>query len=93
VTQLINTGESVEERLEDIHISDQTNVPDKQEEEIRQNAVGRIVCAYHPGRVREKVFRVQKVNCNADPLGSDSHAASYMPRPLGVFHRQNILQS
>jgi hypothetical protein len=76
-----------------MHISDQTNVPDKQRGEIRQNDVDRVVCAYHPGRVREKVHRVQNVNDNTNPLGSDSRAASYMSRPLVVFHQENILPS
>ena len=83
----------MEGRLQDIHISGQIDIPDKQKGDGRQIVVHRIVCAYHPGVVREKVLRAQNVIYNTDSLTSDSHAASYMSRPLGVFHQQDILQS
>jgi hypothetical protein len=92
VTQMINTGGIVEERLEDLQISDQINASDEQKRGFRQN-LDRVVCTYHPGRVREKVFRIQDVICNTDPRGSDSHVVSYMLRLLGAFHQQTILQS
>ena len=91
--QMINGSGSVEEVLQDMHISRQTNLLDKQNGDIRQKVMNRVVCAYHPGGVREKVLRAQNFNCNTDPSGSDSRAASCMSRPLGVFHQQNILQS
>jgi hypothetical protein len=55
-TQTINAGGSVEERLQDMQVSDQTNASDEQKGELQQYVSDRIVCTYHPGRVREKVL-------------------------------------
>jgi hypothetical protein len=92
VTQLINAGGSVEERFQDMQVSNQTNVTDEQKGESRQYVSNRIVCTYHPGRVREKVVRIKAINCNTNPLGSSSHVVSYILRPLAAFSQQHILK-
>jgi len=92
VTQMINAGGSVEERLQDMQVSDQINVPDEQKGENWQYISDRIVCSYHPGRVREKVLRIKGINCNTNPLGSSSHVVSYILRTLGAFSQQHILK-
>jgi hypothetical protein len=49
----------VEERLQGMQVSDQTNASDDQKGELQQYVSDRIVCTYHPGRVREKVLRAK----------------------------------